>query len=110
MTWVWNYCKIELRTGFLDKNYILNCNAYQAAVLLTFNGAESVSVDDLVVATGLKKATAVQVLESLVKAKLVIQAQPELYSLNLSELSASGEGYYQKLIAFGGVRVEVEQG
>ena len=84
LTWLWNYSKNELRTNYLNQKYILLTSAYQTAVLVQYNHAETLSLDELVTATALPKDTLTQILAVLVKAKILLNDEPEQYDLNPS--------------------------
>lgn len=82
LTWLWNYSKNELRTNHLNQKYILLTSTYQTAVLVQYNHNETLSLDELVTATALPKETLVQILAVLVKAKILLNDEPEQYDLN----------------------------
>jgi len=82
LTWLWNYSKNELRTNYLKEKYLLNCSSYQMAVLVQYNDHETLSLDELLEATGISKEILVQVLGVLVKAKILINDEQEQYDLN----------------------------
>lgn len=85
---MWNYSKNELRTNYLKEKYLLSCSSYQMAVLLQYNDAETLSLDELLEATGISKEILVQVLQVLVKAKILINEEQDQYDLNPSEWRA----------------------
>jgi cullin 1 len=87
LTWLWNYSKNELRTNYLNQKYILLTSAYQTAVLVQYNHSETLSLDELVTATALPKDTLTQILAVLVKAKILLNDEPEQYDLNPSAYS-----------------------
>ncbi|KDQ62582.1 hypothetical protein JAAARDRAFT_30480 [Jaapia argillacea MUCL 33604] len=82
LTWLWNYSKNELRTNYLNQKYILMTSSYQMAVLLQYNGHDTLSVEELVAATAIEKAILLQVLSLLVKAKVLINEETDQYDLN----------------------------
>ncbi|KDR84230.1 hypothetical protein GALMADRAFT_55074 [Galerina marginata CBS 339.88] len=82
LTWLWNYSKNELRTNYLNQKYILMTSAYQMAVLLQYNQNDTMSLDELVVATAISKDILTQVLAVLVKAKILINDETDQYDLN----------------------------
>ncbi|KAG8984440.1 hypothetical protein FRB95_009792 [Tulasnella sp. JGI-2019a] len=84
LTWLWNYSKNELRTNYLKEKYFLSCSSYQMAVLVQYNDAETLSLDELLEATGITKEILVQVLQVLVKAKILINEEQDQYDLNPS--------------------------
>ncbi|KAG8957066.1 hypothetical protein FRC00_004506 [Tulasnella sp. 408] len=84
LTWLWNYSKNELRTNYLQENYTLICSSYQMAALLQYNDHGTLSLDELLEATGVSKEILVQVLGILVKAKILINEEQDQYDLNPS--------------------------
>ncbi|CCO26304.1 Cullin-1 Short=CUL-1 [Rhizoctonia solani AG-1 IB] len=84
LTWLWNYSKNELRTNYLNQKYILMTSSYQMAVLVQYNENDTLSLDELVTATGIPKELLSQVLAVLVKAKVLINEETEQYDLNPS--------------------------
>lgn len=82
LTWLWNYSKNELRTNGYNQKYILMTSAYQTAVLVQYNHNDTMSLDELVAATALPKETLLQILAVLVKAKILVNEEPEQYDLN----------------------------
>ena len=82
LTWLWNYSKNELRTNYLNQKYILMTSSYQMAVLVQYNDNDTLSLDELVGATGITKDLLSQVLAVLVKAKVLINEEQDQYDLN----------------------------
>ena len=82
LTWLWNYCKNELRTNYLNQKYILMTSTYQMAVLVQYNKQDTISLEELVAATGIPKDLISQVLGILVKAKILVNDEVEQYDLN----------------------------
>ncbi|EAU82739.1 ubiquitin-protein ligase [Coprinopsis cinerea okayama7 len=82
LTWLWNYSKNELRTNYTNQKYILMTSSYQMAVLMQYNRNDTLSLDELVAATSISKEILTQVLAVLVKAKVLINEEPEQYDLN----------------------------
>jgi len=82
LTWLWNYSKNELRTNYLDQKYILMTSAYQMAVLLQYNNNDTLSLDELSTATNVGKDLLTQVLQSLVKSRILISEETDQYDLN----------------------------
>ncbi len=85
LTWLWNYSKNELRTNYLNQKYILMTSSYQMAVLTQYNDFDTLSLDELVNATGVGKEILTQVLALLVKAKILINEETDQYDLNPSK-------------------------
>jgi cullin 1 len=83
LMWLWNYSKNELKTNYLNQKYILMTSSYQMVVLLQYNNNDTLSLDELVAATGLSAETLIQVLSLLVKAKILINHEGAQYDLNL---------------------------
>ena len=84
LMWHWNYSKNELQTNYLNQKYILMTSTYQMAVLLQFNNNETLSFDELVVATNVGKDLLTQVLRLLVKSRILINDKTNQYVLNPS--------------------------
>ena len=85
LIWLWNYSINELRTNYLNQIYILATSSYQMAVLLQYNQNDTMSLDELVIATAISKEILVQVLAVLVKSKILNNEVAEQYDLNLSK-------------------------
>jgi cullin 1 len=82
LTWLWNYSKNELRTNYLNQKYILMTSAYQTAVLLQYNNNDTLSLDELATATNVGKDLLTQVLQPLVKSRILINDETDQYDLN----------------------------
>lgn len=82
LTWLWNYSKNELRTNYLNQKYILMTSSYQMAVLVLYNDNDTMSLNEIVTATGLTKDLLSQVMIPLVKSKILINEENEQYDLN----------------------------
>jgi cullin 1 len=82
LTWLWNYSKNELRTNYLNQKYILMTSSHQMAVLIQYNTNDTLSLDELISATGITKELLVQMLGVLVKAKVLINEETDQYDLN----------------------------
>ena len=82
LTWLWNYLKNELRANYTNQKYILMTSSYQMAVLVQYNDFDTLSLDELVNATGVGKEILTQVLALLVKAKILINEETDQYDLN----------------------------
>lgn len=82
LTWLWNYSKNELRTNYLNQNYLLMTSSYQMAILLQYNRNDTLSLEELIDATGMVKDIIVQVLDVLVKAKILVNEEEDQYDLN----------------------------
>lgn len=88
LTWLWNYSTNELHTGYLKEKYILICSSYQMAVLVQYNDADILSLEELLAATGISQYILVQVLGVLVKARIIINEEEDQYGLNPSTLTS----------------------
>ncbi|KAJ4478974.1 ubiquitin-protein ligase [Lentinula aciculospora] len=82
LTWLWNYSKNELRTNYLNQKYILMTSSYQMAVLVLYNKNDTMSLEEIFVATTIGKDILTQVLGLLVKAKILINDEGDQYDLN----------------------------
>lgn len=82
LTWLWNYSKNELRTNYTNQKYILMTSTFQAAILLQYNRNDTLSLEELFVATSIPKEHLVQVLALLVKAKVLVNEEKDQYDLN----------------------------
>jgi len=80
--WLWNYSRNELRTNYLDQKYIITTSAYQMAVLLQYNDNDTYSLDELAIATNIGKDLLTQVLQPLVKSRILINGGADQYDLN----------------------------
>ena len=83
LTWLWNYSKNELRTNYLNQKYTLMTSTYQMAVLLQYNNNDRLSLDKLVITTKLGKDLLTQVLQPLVKSRILINDETNQFDLNL---------------------------
>jgi len=92
LTWLWQLCKGEIRPTYVKQGklmYTLQVSTYQMAILLLFNGHESLTYEEIQDATGLNRETLDPCLGIICKAK-VLTAKPEdgkpepgtVYSLN----------------------------
>ncbi|RXW24442.1 hypothetical protein EST38_g1443 [Candolleomyces aberdarensis] len=82
LTWLWNYSKNELRTNYTNQKYILMTSTFQTAILLQFNRNDTLSLDELHIATSIPKDHLVQVLALLTKAKVLVSEEAGQYDLN----------------------------
>jgi cullin 1 len=93
LTWLWNYSKNELRTNYLNQKYILMTSAYQMAVLLQYNNNDTLSLDELATATNVGKDLLTQVLQPLVKSRILISEETDQYDLNPSMFHSVNSTY-----------------
>jgi cullin 1 len=83
LRWLWNYSKSELLTTYLNRKYIFMTSAYQMAVLLQYNDTDTLSLDELVTATNVGRDLLPQVLQPLVKSRILISERTGQYDLNI---------------------------
>ena len=84
LTWLWNYSNNELRTNYLNQKYILMTSSHQMSVLIQYNTNYTLSLEELITATGITKDLLSQVLTVLVKAEVLINDKSDQYDLNLN--------------------------
>ena len=106
LTWLWNYSKNELRANKFNPKYILMTSSWQMAVLLQYNNQDTMSLDELVTATGVSKDYLKQVLGLLVKAKILISDDSDQYDYNPSTLKRCLTLYVALIL---GCRLQVEE-
>ncbi|KAI0272076.1 Cullin family-domain-containing protein [Russula aff. rugulosa BPL654] len=84
LMWLWNYSHNELRANYPNQKYIFVTSTYQMAVLLQYNNNDRLSLDKLATAINLKKDSDLltQVLQSLVKAHVLINDEADQYDFN----------------------------
>ncbi|KAI0301153.1 Cullin-domain-containing protein [Multifurca ochricompacta] len=66
----------------IQGKYILMTSAYQMAVLLQYNTNDTLSLDELAAATNIGKDLLTQVLQPLVKSRILINEETDQYDLN----------------------------
>ena len=84
LTWLWNYSKNELRTNYTNQKYILMTSTFQTAILLQFNRNDTLSLEELHIATSIPKDHLSQVLTLLTKPKVLVSEEADQYDLNPS--------------------------
>ncbi|KIM20117.1 hypothetical protein M408DRAFT_30636 [Serendipita vermifera MAFF 305830] len=84
LRWLWNYSKNELRTKYLNRNYVLVTSARQMAILIQYNTSDTFSIDELTASTGITKELLARILDVLVKTDILISDERDWYSLNLN--------------------------
>lgn len=71
LTWLYSLSKGEMVTNYLQDRCILGVSIYQMAVLQQFNDADSLTIGKLIENTGITQEYLVQVLQNLLKSKLL---------------------------------------
>ncbi|KAJ7600988.1 Cullin [Mycena floridula] len=84
LTWLWNYCKNELRTNYLTQSYILMTSSYQMGVLLLYNDNDTLTLEEIAAATSIPKDLLIQILAILSRAKILINEESDHFDLNPS--------------------------
>jgi cullin 1 len=75
LTWLHHLFKVELKATYTTRNYIFECSAYEAGVLMLFNDRDKVTRGEIQLATQLNDTFCEEILCSLVKSKILI-AEP----------------------------------
>lgn len=79
LTWLWNLCKGEMKANYIKNTkipYTFQVSTYQMAILLLFNGNDTLKYDDIQANTGLAAEALEPSVAVLVKAR-VFTASPE---------------------------------
>ncbi|PNF34275.1 Cullin-1 [Cryptotermes secundus] len=95
LNWLYNMSKGELLTNCFKNRYTLQASTFQMAVLLQYNGSESWTIQQLHESTQIKLDFLVQVLQILLKAKL-LQSDDDENELHSNSSIALFTGYKNK--------------
>lgn len=95
LNWLYNMSKGELVTNCFKNRYTLQASTFQMAVLLQFNLAESWTVMQLSDSTQIKPDFLIQVLQILLKSKL-LQSSDDEADLNNGSVISLYTGYKNK--------------
>merc|ERR1712156_683798 len=77
LNWLYNLSKGELATNYLKNRYTFQASTFQMAVLLQYNDAEELTMGQLQENTQIKKEVFQQVLDVLLRAKLLVPSGSE---------------------------------
>lgn len=81
LTWLWQLGKTDLSTSYLPQKHIFSTSAYQAAILLQYNSADSLSLQELMASTGLNEAALKGALGALLKAKVLNRTSDDHFEI-----------------------------
>ncbi|XP_055385640.1 cullin-1 [Condylostylus longicornis] len=95
LNWLYNMCKGELVTNCFKNRYTLQASTFQMAVLLQFNDQVAWTVQQLIDNTGITNENLIQVLQILLKAKLLTSPDDE-NSLSNNSMLELYTGYKNK--------------
>lgn len=85
LTWLWQLAKTDISTSYLSHKHIFTTSAYQAAVLLQYNGSDTLSWSELQASTKLNDVALKGACSGLVKSKVLTEkgsGEQATYSLN----------------------------
>jgi hypothetical protein len=71
LTWLYNFCKADLRTRCWSRRYELTVTAFQMSVLFLFNDADAVALDEVANMTALSPADAQAAVRALLAAQIL---------------------------------------
>ena len=100
LTWLWNYSKNELRTNYSSQKYILMTSTFQTAILLQFNRNDTLSLEELHIATSIPKDHLAQVLTLLTRPKVLTSEEEDQYDFNPSTLFKIPRWSYVDAVGF----------
>ncbi|KAL5011148.1 hypothetical protein ScPMuIL_013453 [Solemya velum] len=95
LNWLYNMSKGELVTNCFKNRYTLQASTFQMAVLLQYNTGETFTVQQLQESTRVKQDILVQVLQILLKSKLLVTEDDE-NDLQQDSLLSLFSGYKNK--------------
>ncbi|XP_076268949.1 cullin 1 isoform X3 [Rhynchophorus ferrugineus] len=95
LNWLYNMSKGELNTNGFKNRYTLQASTFQMAVLLQFNVADSWTVAQLEENTQIKQDFLIQVIQILLKAKLLVCDEEE-NDVNVNSTVSINLGYKNK--------------
>ncbi|PWN50392.1 putative SCF complex member Cullin 1 [Violaceomyces palustris] len=82
LTWLWQLSKNELKTNYLAQKLQFQTSTYQSAILLQYNTNDSLTLEELMSATGLNEQTIKPALAVMVKAKVLVLEGGDSYEIN----------------------------
>nr|CAD7256128.1 unnamed protein product [Timema shepardi] len=95
LNWLYNMSKGELLTNCFKNRYTLQASTFQMAVLLQYNTSETWSIQQLHESTQIKQDFLIQVLQILLKAKL-LQSDDDENELHSNSVVSLFTGYKNK--------------
>ncbi|KAG5316306.1 CUL1 protein, partial [Acromyrmex insinuator] len=96
LNWLYNMSKGELHTNCFKNRYTLQASTFQMAVLLAYNGSTSWTIQQLQYATQIKIDFLLQVIQILLKAKLLTTASDDVAELTPLSTVELFTGYKNK--------------
>ncbi|KAH0946080.1 hypothetical protein HN011_007027 [Eciton burchellii] len=96
LNWLYNMSKGELHTNCFKNRYTLQASTFQMAVLLVYNGSISWTIQQLQYATQIKMDFLLQVIQILLKAKLLTANSDDVSELTPQSIIELFTGYKNK--------------
>ncbi|PVD30741.1 hypothetical protein C0Q70_10016 [Pomacea canaliculata] len=88
LTWMHSFCTGELKFNHLKKPYFVTMGSYNMAIMLQFNQAESLTLQDISAATQLPEKELIRQMQALVEAKIIFtegeMTTASTFSLNMN--------------------------